>query len=69
MLLQLSKHCDEYRLQFDYQSAYRANYPCETVILRVGNDILWGFEKQSITALVALDLSAAFDAVDHAIIL
>ena len=69
MLLQVSKHCEEYQLQLDYQSAYREHYSCETSILKISNDILWGMEAQSITSLVALDLSAAFDTVDHEILL
>ena len=69
MLLQLSQHCQDFNLQPDYQSAYRPDYSCETAVLRISNDILWAFEKKSITALVAIDLSAAFDTVDHAILL
>ena len=69
MLLQVSKHCEKYHLQPDYQSAYREHYSCETAILKISNDILWGMESQSITSLVALDLSAAFDTVDHDILL
>ena len=69
MLLQVSKHCEKYHLQPDYQSAYREHYSCETAILKISNDILWGMESQSITSLVALDLSAAFDIVDHDILL
>ena len=69
MLLQLSDHCESYDLQPDYQSAYREHYSCETSVLKVSNDILWGMERQEITSLIALDLSAAFDTVDHDILL
>ena len=69
MLLQLSWHCDDFNLQPDYQSAYRENYSCKTAVLRISNDIQWAFEKQSITSLVAIDLSAAFNTVDHTILL
>ena len=54
-----------FNLQPDYQSAYREDYSCETAVLGISNDILWAMEKQSITSLVTLDLSAAFDTVDH----
>ena len=69
MLLQLSMHCKDYNLQPDYQSAYREHYSCETAIIKVSNVLLWGMEKQSVTSLVALDLSAAFDTVNHDILL
>ena len=69
MLLQLSQHCQDFNLQPDYQSAYRPDYSCEMAILKISNDILWAFENKSITALVAIDLSAAFDTVDHEILL
>ena len=69
MLLQLSQHCEEFNLQPDYQSAYREHYSCETAVLKISNDILWAMEKQEVTSLVALYLSAAFDTVDHTILL
>ena len=69
MLLQLSQHCDNHNLQPDYQSAYREHYSCETAVLKVSNDILWAMESLAVTSLVALDLSAAFDTVDHDILL
>ena len=69
MFLQISDHCDKYQLQPDYQSAYREHYFCETAILHVSDDILWAMEKQSINSLVAMNLSATFDTVDHDILL
>ena len=67
MLIQLNEHCSNQDLMPGYQSAYRANYSCKTSILKLGNDILWAMERQEITALVALDLSSAFDTVDHSV--
>ena len=69
MLLQLSAHCDQYGLQPSYQSAYRVHHSCETAILQLSNDILWGMESQSATSLVVIDLSAAFRTVGHDILL
>ena len=41
------------------------NYSTETSLIRMCNDILWSMEKQQITMMVTLDLSAAFDMVDN----
>ena len=62
MWAQVNNHCKEYNLQPDYQSAYREGYSCETALLHVSYNI-------HIMPLTALDLSAAFDTVDHQILL
>ena len=41
----------------------------ETVLVKVANDILLNMNLQRVTLLVLLDLSAAFDTLDHAIFL
>ena len=69
MLKQFLKHCDDSCLLPDFQSAYCANYSTETSLARMTNDILWTMEEQYITMMVILDLSAAFDMVDHNILL
>ena len=51
------------------QSAYREHHSTETAPLRVQNDILLNMNRQRVTLLVLLDLSAAFDTVDHTILL
>ena len=35
------------------------------MILKLVNDTLWAMENKSVTAMVAIDLSAAFNMVDH----
>ena len=48
-----------------FQSVYRAGYSCETALLRVYNDIVTTVGKGNGSFLVLLDLSAAFDTIDH----
>ena len=48
-----------------YQSAYRHHHSTETALLKVVNDILLNMDKQHVTLLLFLDLSAAFDTVEH----
>ena len=51
------------------QSAYQKGHSTETVLLKVQNDILMNMNCKHVTLLVLLDLSAAFDTVDHNIML
>jgi len=53
----------------EYQSAYRTGHSTETALLKVTNDIIRAACDQQTTALLALDLSAAFDTVDFDIML
>ena len=47
------------------QSAYRRNHSTETALLRVISDLLNFMDNQEVTLLGLLDLSAAFEFVDH----
>ena len=69
MLAQINSHCSTNNLLHDYQSAYRENRSCEIMLLKLVNDILWAMERKNVTALTALDLSTAFDMVNHEILL
>ena len=68
-LYRLNKHASENDLLPKNQSAYRQYHSCESALLRLVNDLLAAMENQEVTALIALDLSAAFDTVDHDILL
>ena len=42
---------------------------CKTSLLRVTNDMLWAMEHKWVTAMIMMDLSAAFNTVDYNILL
>ncbi len=50
-------------------SAYREGHSTESALLKVQADILHNMEHQQVTLLVLIDLSAAFDTIDHDILL
>ena len=52
-----------------FQSAYRPHHSVETLLVNVSNHILLEMDHGNVTAMLLLDLSAAFDTVNHTILL
>lgn len=66
---QLRSHVESNDLLPSQQSAYRPKHSAETALLKITSDIFRAFDSGEICLLSFLDLSAAFDTVDHASLL
>ena len=62
---QIEMHLENNNLLDPYQSEYRKHHSTEIAVLNITNDILSKKDSHQATALVSIDLSAAFDLVDH----
>ena len=67
--LQIDNHMKKHDLYPSLQSAFRKNYSTEPALLEVTNDILMEMNSQHAVLLLLLDLSTAFDTVDHSVLL
>ena len=66
---QLTDHLSENHLFGDFQSSYRCYHSCETALVRIHNDITLMLDSKLNVFLLLFDLSAAFDTVNHRILL
>ncbi len=65
----LEEHIQSENLHDSMQSAYRKHHSTETALMKMHCDITQALDQGSHVALLTLDLSAAFDTVDHLILL
>ena len=66
---QLINHCTTHQLLPVNQSSYRKYHSTETALVKVHNDILTSMDNQEVTFLILLDLSAAFDTINHSLLM
>ena len=69
ILKRLLLHLENNDLNEIFQSAYKKCHSTETALLKVHNDILCDLDQKHVTLQSLLDLSAAFDTLDHGILL
>ena len=69
VMSRLDEHLDSHDLRESLQSAYRSCHSVETALVKVFNDCLLSIDKKQILLLILLDLSAAFDTIDHCVIM
>ena len=66
---QLIAYLEKHNMLPKHQSGFRAHHSTETAVLRVISDILGAADQGYVALLGLLDMSAAFDTVDHDILL
>ena len=62
---QLTEHLTRNSLFEPHQSAYRKCHNTETALVKITNDLLLSADDKKVSILALLDLSAAFDTIDH----
>ena len=69
VLAQFDDHLERNCLKEIYQSAYKSQHSTETALLKVTTDLLNATDTGHVSILAMLDLSAAFDTLDHGLLL
>jgi len=56
-------------LLYDRQSGFREKHSCQTVLIRLVDDWISAVDKNEVVGTLLLDLSKAFDLVNHSLLL
>ena len=68
VLFQVSSYFNTHNIYNACQSAYRPGHSTETALLKVVNDLFLSLDNGNISVLPLLDVSSAFDTIDHPIL-
>ena len=68
-LQQIVHHCEKHNLLPQNQSAYQKGYSCETMLIKLADNFLNRMENKYISAVIACDLSTAFDTINFEVLL
>ena len=65
----LKEHMSEYSMYDPMQSVYKLLHSTETTLVKINYNILSSLDTKKCTVLISLDFSAAFDTINHNVLL
>ena len=66
---QWNKYLTEKELYCEVKSGYRSGHSCKTIQMKITDDLVKETDDNNLISMLLLDLSLAFDALDHNILI